>query len=115
LSAPNPGDPGYIWAVGELGTALGGTVDFWGAKAKLVGEYGVAYALVATDFSGASAWGDSSALDFKFVVTADNSAPAGGCEINNGGNNFSISLSVLNVEQGVEKGTANPGVTYIVE
>ncbi|MCX7883392.1 MAG: hypothetical protein N2314_09255, partial [Brevinematales bacterium] len=81
-SAPLPSNP-YIWAVGDLGGAAGGTVDFWSSKAKLVGQYGVAHTVVATNLS-VNYWDSATDLDFKFVITSGDSAPAGGCEINNG-------------------------------
>jgi len=112
VSDPLPGGNNVVWAVGELGTALGGTIDFWGAKAKALGSYGTALTAEATDFSGAGQWGDASKLDFKFVITADNSAPAGGTEINNNGENFSVELNKSAGYKGRIFSTGNPGVTY---
>jgi|GEM_PF-2070424 hypothetical protein len=112
VSGTLPGGDNVVWAVGELGTALGGTIEFWGARAKALGSYGTALTAVATDFSGASQWGNADKLDFKFVITADNSAPAGGVEINDGGNNFSVELTKPLIYQGTTFSTGNPGVTY---
>ncbi|QJR21665.1 hypothetical protein BREVNS_0915 [Brevinematales bacterium NS] len=111
-NTPAAGDD--LWAVGELGSALGGTVDFWSAKAKYIGDYGTDITVtttVALD-TVSSQWGSPTTLECKFLYLADGGVPGTDPHTEFTTANVSLLFYAAASDFGTEKTTSYTGITY---